>query len=192
MTDGEINYDHRTATHYQLRNSGGNVACFNGSAHVRTAMDKKKVTCPICLDQITKKLTAHQKKIITAVGDSPLAMYVEKISKNSKLEAIESIFFTKAEWEIIEHRLHVSDCIAECIEEDHETVYQTCRNLMISKRVTNGLEREIIKDCCEGSTFFANIQDAVLDGEMTKGKMLSYFKSAKSLGEKLEVEVCTD
>lgn len=106
---------------------------------------------------------------------------------------------TKKEWEIIEHRLGAPDAIAEVLKEEKGYDYNDVFN-----RVHGLLEKgqdcvdwnckkdnDIIKDCCDGCTIFCDIQDAVSHGEISKGGMMNLFKAAKSLSEKIGVEVIT-
>jgi hypothetical protein len=112
---------------------------------------------------------------------------------------------TPIEWTIIEHRLSAADAIAECLADTEELnieesdAYNHAVDLMFDcvKQVARGnitldldeMDRvtlEVLKDSLDGSTFFADIYDAVARKEITKGKMLSELKAALSLESKLE------
>lgn len=57
----------------------------------------------------------------------------------------------------------------------------------------NGLyaiEVEIIRDCLNGSTFFAPIEDEIADGKLTRYKANKYFEAADELGKEFGC-VCT-
>ena len=43
--------------HYLPSDDTANVACLNGSAHLRTSIDLNQVTCQKCLDNTKKGLT---------------------------------------------------------------------------------------------------------------------------------------
>lgn len=105
--------------------------------------------------------------------------------------------FTSKEWEIIKHRLEVPDAISECLgEEGHNTqlVWENCDILLMTKgKITFEdllpLEKEIIIDCCEGSTFFCDMEDAVALGELTKSQSIYFHKSADLLEKLLKVSI---
>ncbi len=129
------------------------------------------------------------------------------------------IKLTNNEWEIIEHRLSLSDAIAEALTDDldacrtqeaeakiiYNEVERQVEELRASIEATKTIDidslrhyqREALKDCMEGSTFFADIDDAVFEGEMTKGKVKALRKAGHSLQRKLneagiEGEMCWD
>jgi hypothetical protein len=129
------------------------------------------------------------------------------------------IKLTNNEWEIIEHRLSLSDAIAEALTDDldacrtqeaeakiiYNEVERQVEELRASIEATKTIDidslrhyqREALKDCMEGSTFFADIDDAVFEGEMTKGKVMALRKAGHSLQRKLneagiEGEMCWD
>jgi len=107
--------------------------------------------------------------------------------------------FTPTEWEIIVHRLEATDAIVEVLTDDDDTLNPVHLEDSIYLLILNGCKREffsdnemlILRECAEGSTFFAGIDEAVAIGEVTQGWRLSHFKAAKSLGAKLGVEVTT-
>jgi len=105
--------------------------------------------------------------------------------------------FTSKEWEIICHRLAVPDALAECLsdedaETDYDGMYWACRELEATGGdIPNPTEHqlEILRDCCDGCTFFADWQDAVAVGAVKRGSMMAAFQAAKGLEQKLGVEV---
>lgn len=116
------------------------------------------------------------------------------------------IKFTKSESEILLHRLGVPDAIAGALEEEFlpEEVKFVTRELarQIRKgepwdhRIASLMEKAIIKDCCDGSTFFAGTEDAIATGEVTLSEVLralNYRKAARRLEIKLKtigIDVC--
>ena len=99
-------------------------------------------------------------------------------------------FFTKSEWRILEHRLEVPDAIADAIsdsdEYDYEEVFSRAEKLLRgSIKNFNSLDLAILRDCCEGSTFFCNAEDAVALGEISKGDLLASYRAAISLENKV-------
>lgn len=103
--------------------------------------------------------------------------------------------FTKPEWDIIEHRLQVPDAIADSLSEiyNYNIVFNRACKIQESKifDLKNSLDYEIIRECCEGSTFFADIEESKIEGSLTKGQIMSYYKAAYKLEEKLGLKVCT-
>lgn len=109
------------------------------------------------------------------------------------------------EWEILEHRLAVGDCIAESLtdilpDEEPLTAFSPeeieirAGELWRNPDIINwksDLDIEILENCCTSCTFFADIDEAVGYGELTKGKAAAYKRAANSLGKKLGVEVAT-
>lgn len=114
-----------------------------------------------------------------------------------------SMKFTLTEWEIIEHRLGCPDAIAECLT-DHCEGEQPASNysydeieasatflLNLGRNICNvaTLDLEILKECCEGSTFFCDIDEGVLAGNLTKDKMYRLMYAADVLENKLNVSI---
>jgi lipase chaperone LimK len=116
------------------------------------------------------------------------------------------IQLTDNEWEIAEHRLSLSDAIAEMLtdgldsdmpEDERELIFEEIEGEVETLRKTVELtktidtdtltryQREALVDCMEGSTFFADMDDAVFEGEFTKGKALALRKAGHSLQRKL-------
>ena len=104
------------------------------------------------------------------------------------------IKLTNLEWAIIEHRLSPWGCLTECLEEKFEPniTYETAQTLFYKlkvERVINfeelrPLQIEILKDCLDGSTYFAGDLDAVATKELSRGKFLAQRRAAKSLEKK--------
>jgi hypothetical protein len=63
----EIDDDYKTAIHYQPNYKNANVACLNGSAHVKKTLKKEEVNCEKCLDAMKEQ--------------TPFKMYIQKLSK---------------------------------------------------------------------------------------------------------------
>jgi len=116
------------------------------------------------------------------------------------------IQLTDNEWEIVEHRLSVSDAVAEMLtdgldhdmrEDERELIFEQVQDEVEALRKTIELtktidtetltryQREALVDCMEGSTFFADFDDVVFEGYMTKGKALAFRKAGQSLERKL-------
>jgi len=111
----------------------------------------------------------------------------------------EDMKFTKTEWEIINDRLGISDCIwdaltdfedsADClIKETWEELYKRCNELLAltpkdEVDMDDNLTAHIIWDCCDGSTFFF---------EMPDNMRARYTKAAYSLQRKLDVYIPLD
>ena len=102
--------------------------------------------------------------------------------------------FTKTEWEIIKHRLEVSDAIAEVIIEDGgewttEAITSQAKKLISmgaeSVDMSNPLIEEIILDAIHGSTFSAAAYGAYQDGEISRQKLAAYEKAEYQLQERL-------
>ena len=107
--------------------------------------------------------------------------------------------FTPTEWEIIDHRLGAADSSAECLSDepddapaDFDTLLEVCRDLeKIGGDIPDPteLQLEVIYDCCCGCTFFADIWDEVALGNLSRGKVLAWFRAATSLEKKLGTDV---
>ena len=101
--------------------------------------------------------------------------------------------FTRTEWEIIVHRLEVGDAIIEALTDHAPGELPACDysaeaiELKIGMLNYNGctrlcfdeLDLIILRECCEGSTFFAGMDDAVATGEITTGYKLNMYRAAK-------------
>lgn len=132
-----------------------------------------------------------------------------------------TIKLTDSEWGILEHRLDLTDCLGECYadtmyaeaedagrkmsDEEHRSLMETAeaaadklngeirRTRQIDTDKLTALDKWILADCLDGSTFFCDMEDAVWDGELTKGKALSLHKAGHSLERKFNEAgiVCT-
>lgn len=108
------------------------------------------------------------------------------------------IKFTPTEREIILHRLGVPDAIADALEEDFNSnqfpitdtiqrLYAQFKNGEVwDTEEATDLEKAIIKDCCDGSTYFAGSEDAVNRGEWSRGKLHAHQTAAYSIELKLK------
>lgn len=111
--------------------------------------------------------------------------------------------FTPSEARILVHRLEVSDAIADVMADEGiataEQVEEVCASLLrgysdgdpLEADMDDPLVRAIIIDCCDGSTYFADMEDEV-GYSITRGQFLSARKAAKTLSEKVGTEVTTD
>ena len=123
-----------------------------------------------------------------------------------------NIKLTDSEWAILEHRLDIHDCIAECYADTmladaeregrqmtaeqhkaaHDLADEAGGNLNSEIRGTRqidtdkltDLDKWILAECLEGSTLFGNMDDAVRNGKLTKGKALALRKAGRSLERK--------
>lgn len=115
------------------------------------------------------------------------------------------ITLSSREWDIIEHRLTVPEAIAEAIvegfepvadeqlpwtyDEVHGRVLDLYSEIKVTREINVSEEDllaiEIIKDCLEGCTFFADILDAKATGEISPGDFLAIVNAGKSLRKKL-------
>ena len=106
---------------------------------------------------------------------------------------------TKTQLGILMHRLELADCIADCFSSElvGEPCYQEkyneveCAAVGLCLRIRNTdkipesltpLEIEILVDCLDGSTFFADEKDSVERGEITKSQSAAACAAANSLG----------
>jgi hypothetical protein len=117
-----------------------------------------------------------------------------------------TIKLTDNEWEIIDHRLSLSDAVAEMLtdgldatmrEDERELIFEQAQDEVEALRKSTELtktididaltryQREALTDCLDGSTFFCDMDDAVFDGHLTKGKAMALRKAGHSLERKL-------
>ena len=99
--------------------------------------------------------------------------------------------FTPGEWAIIDHRLGASDAIIECfqdcedpawsVQEIADRIEQIERSGGRNIDTSDPLTCAIIRDCLDGSTFFANIEDAIFDGCINRGEALAAHRAANRL-----------
>jgi len=109
------------------------------------------------------------------------------------------IKFTKTESEIVLHRLAVPDAIADAIEDRTNQPRDIIEwEAGILSQIIKGdlpgqleweelsvTEQNILIDAAEGSTFFADMDDAVACRALSQGKALAYHRAADSLEKKL-------
>jgi hypothetical protein len=116
------------------------------------------------------------------------------------------IQLTDNEWEIIDHRLSLSDAVAEMLtdgldanmrEDERELIFEQAQDEVEALRKSTELtktididamtryQREALTDCLDGSTFFCDMDDAVFEGHLTKGKAMALRKAGRSLERKL-------
>ena len=110
---------------------------------------------------------------------------------------------TKTEAAILIHRLDCSDGLLEVYNDSYDQeltwdeMNEVCEKLIEECKAGNiqepieGLRKFALEDAVEGSTFFGNMEHAVADGELSKGKFLAYRKAAISLSDKFGVEAAT-
>lgn len=104
--------------------------------------------------------------------------------------------FTPTQREILLHRLCVPDALADCLEEGFEREEVMFTAGVLAQQIQQGegwdfeeaseLEKAIIKDCCNGSTFFASSEDAVATGEISRGKLRRWNMAADLLEDTLK------
>ena len=111
--------------------------------------------------------------------------------------------FTPNEWEIIVHRLQMPDAIIESLT-DHapgedpatyygpiaieDAIYMLDLN-GFTRKTFSEIELIVLRECCEGSTYFAGIDDAVALGEMTQGQATAYQRAANRLQMRFNVVI---
>ena len=111
------------------------------------------------------------------------------------------IHLTKTELEIINHRLSLSDALADAISDNDELNYQweqvEAAAHQLWKRLDGkagieldvdnltDLDKLILVDCIEGSTFMTgDEEDEVAIGRITRGHVLQWKKAGHSIIEK--------
>ncbi len=113
-----------------------------------------------------------------------------------------TLTFTKREAEILHSRLSAPDCIAEALTDvypgDPEPPYCRADAEVAAERLANELEehnqltfsdqveRDVIEDAIDGSTFPYFIADAVQDGDMTKAEAAKWRRDMQSICRKLK------
>lgn len=110
------------------------------------------------------------------------------------------IRFTELEAEIMDSRLSAPDCIAEALtdvfpgepnppytkSEAMQAAERIWRELQTTKTVSisSRVERDIIEDAIDGSTFPYFISDAVEDDDITAAKAASYRRAMSAIEKK--------
>lgn len=124
------------------------------------------------------------------------------------------LHFTPTEWEILQHRLDVPDAIVEALTDTPSGCLEMCADpqvgfdlipaVVVEEHVdalgatdpfddgryyvsTGPINRVILEDCVEGSTFFAGLQAALADKAISTGYYASRVKAARSIETKLGV-----
>ena len=120
-----------------------------------------------------------------------------------------TIKLTDNEWGILEHRLDIHDCIAECYADtmysqaedsckkmtaaQHKAAYDAAneaghrlncdirKTRQIESDKLTDLDKFILADCLDGSTFFSDCEDAVAEGHWTHQKLNALMRSASAL-----------
>lgn len=105
---------------------------------------------------------------------------------------------TPTQLAILLHRLELADCLADCFSSElvgepgydarYNEVESAASDLCLYVR-RNGcwpdaltpLQLEILVDCLEGSTWFADEEDAIARGDLTKSKSRTAHKAADEL-----------
>ena len=100
--------------------------------------------------------------------------------------------FTSIEWEIIDHRLNVPECIVECLPqyapEDVDAVIGALldRDWRAAYEHNDAITVAVLEDTINGSTFFGSIEDAVAVGDITNRKLKAYYRAAERITDKFE------
>lgn len=112
------------------------------------------------------------------------------------------ITITLSEWQIIEHRLSLPDALAEVLSETFDWKFEECEEkartlyrtlsfqFIAAGRITvdlaamDEIDRELLKDTLNGSTYFCGFDDAIALKETTRGTFLSAERAAQSLESK--------
>jgi hypothetical protein len=122
------------------------------------------------------------------------------------------IKLTDNEWGILEHRLDIHDCIADCYaatmysqaadsgkkmtDAQHKAAYDAAdeaghrlncdirKTRQIDSDKLTDLDKFILADCLDGSTFFSDCEDAVSWGDWTHQKLNALMRSASALERK--------
>ena len=103
--------------------------------------------------------------------------------------------FTKLELEIINDRLEVPDAIADNLHDEHGDGTNWDLALDVVNRAVDRFNADgwdhlsgdftyVLRNAIEGSTFFAELDDSVACGEISRGKALAYYRAAKSIERK--------
>ncbi len=99
--------------------------------------------------------------------------------------------------EILAHRLTAPDAIAEALDaEDYAAVQAACREVR-AKLATGALDLDgltplqqaVLRDAASGSTYFADSDDAVMRGQLSRGKLRAADQAADRLEKWLGVPV---
>lgn len=113
------------------------------------------------------------------------------------------IELTDNEWGILEHRLDLADCLADALhndddatESENEANWQRVYSAAAALNSTIGqtktidvdaltqLDKEILADCLDGSTFFCGAEDAVKNGDWSRQQLAAMQRVGRSLERK--------
>ena len=106
--------------------------------------------------------------------------------------------FTRTEWEIILHRLEVEDAIVEALTDcespiiNASTIADAVYMLFLNgctRTIFSDAELIVLRECCNGSTWFAGLNTEAEHGELTPGRMAAYTRAANRLETKLRVVI---
>lgn len=100
---------------------------------------------------------------------------------------------TTLQKDFLQHRLD-AECTAECLAETEElgiSLEEASRGTSsLASKITSSdidfssldnVELEALEDCFSGSTWFANLEDAIALGEISKGKAMAMHKAVNAL-----------
>lgn len=115
-----------------------------------------------------------------------------------------TLLISPSEWEILQHRLHVPDAVAECLcdtfdhfgfadveakaeefaklEPINAGTATGCRIIRVG--LLDEVQIAILKECLEGSTFFTGDEDAVALGKVSRGAILQQKRAATTIAAK--------
>ena len=100
---------------------------------------------------------------------------------------------TSVQWEILEHRLGVPEAIADALKDTYgwswiaveERAYQIWYHGRKEIIWDCKVDREIIKDALDGSTYFAMEEEIISEGEQTRSQIEYRKKVGQQLAEQL-------
>lgn len=106
--------------------------------------------------------------------------------------------FTRTEAEILLHRIDLPDAVADVFQGRFPRGNILSAIRMLKRFLTEGedvldakdlpeLQRELMIECAEGSTFLCGVEDAVATGEISRGKALAWERAAQSIEKKLSL-----
>lgn len=98
------------------------------------------------------------------------------------------IKFTPLEKSIISDRLELFDCLADALADDgfaRDEVADAAEQIARTWLIGTNVQRAVIADCVDGSTYFASARDALNNGKMTRGTFDSLRRAARRIEAKL-------
>jgi hypothetical protein len=113
---------------------------------------------------------------------------------------------TEKEYALLEHRITLWDALADCISDTYpekftwDETYKVASELDAQLRKQSKelgrieidvdklteLQKEILQDCIDGSTFFASSEDAVASGEIKRTQLMAWKKMAYNIEKKFK------